>query len=125
MSKEKKCDCGKETRVHYDGKEYCDECFYNVYTKPLLMSMTDEERERAVRINRNFIRRRELSEEERAKLKNTLYYQSHMLMLAWEQLKAIVECKFRPKSERAKLRLGRVRADIRSLETKPELLFDL
>lgn len=68
---------------------------------------------------------RKLTEEERAKLRNTFYYQSHMLMLAWEQLKAVVVCEFKPKNERARLELGRVKADIRSLKDKPELLFDL
>lgn len=45
--------CKRKVEIHYNGYEYCFKCFHEVYTKPLLESMTQEEKERAAKINKN------------------------------------------------------------------------
>lgn len=46
--------CSNEVKINYNGYGYCFECFHIVYTLPLLENMTQEEKERAAKINNNF-----------------------------------------------------------------------
>lgn len=50
-----KCECGEEATIHWVGEgDYCDECFNEAYSVPLIKSFTKEERERYEKRKKRF-----------------------------------------------------------------------